>query len=261
MTNLCYRSIFSDSVNRIGRRVWILLGFVTLSTIPAWAGSPPWATDWARTVAFRSFVSRLSFNSTYNETSRKTEIPRLQLSYGASPTTELIIRSSDIDVRKNLQDHRSISDTSLGVKHRFIDDSKAGVQIGASYFLSVPTGRPSVGTGTGTYDSTVSLLASKRCGSSQISMSSGANLYGRRSTNLTNGFVGLLLTEDTRNKDTVGIEVFATGPQKRNARADVASGIGIMHPINPSEMALLRIGHSFEGFSTLNVYIGFQKRF
>src|ERR1700690_78088 len=125
----------------------LLLAFV--STL-AWAG-PPFQTDAPEPIDFRhyEFYTFASSDGTAKETD--TVGPGLELNWGALPNVHLHIIVPAVAILPSGPDPRAfgLGDIELGIKYRFVQETKHRPRIGTFKIFEIPTGNADRGLGVG----------------------------------------------------------------------------------------------------------------
>lgn len=194
----------------VNRRLLLLLAIA-----PVLCAGPPFQTDDPDPVPFGHFEF-YTFGSSDGSAAGGTDlfVPALEFNWGAVPNVQIhCVFPFDINFAP---EHGPVnwgpSDTELGVKYRFVKESKRRPEIGTFPFVELPTGRASRGLGVGSTWYRIPVWVQKSWGD--------WTSYGGAGRVLTNEpgyksytFAGWLLQKKINKHWTLGGEVFGHGAE------------------------------------------------
>jgi len=242
-------------------------GLALIST-GAWAG-PPFQTDDPLPIDFRHY--ELYTFGTWDGTrvERDTAGPALEFNWGALPNVHLHIIAPLAGIQPSNnpalapagQGPRAFGpgDIELGVKFRFVQETKHRPMIGTFVMFEIPTGSAARGLGVGKTWYKVPLWAQKTRGAWTTYGGGGVTLVsapGYRNF----PFVGWLLQRDIGKKVTLGTEVFYHGPEgaaTAQTRPATLVDIGGYYKFSdPGFQLLFCYGHTVIGQAENYAYLG-----
>jgi hypothetical protein len=184
-----------------------------LTSVAAWAG-PPFQTDDPQPIDFRNyeFYTFASSDGTAKETD--TVAPGLEFNWGALPNVHLHIIVPAVTILPAGSDPRAfgLGDIELGIKYRFVQETKHRPMIGTFTMFEMPSGNSARGLGVGRTWYKLPLWAQKSFGPWTTYGGGGVtlvNVPGYRNY----PFAGALVQRDLGKKVTLGTEVFYHGPE------------------------------------------------
>jgi hypothetical protein len=243
-----------------------LLCLLTFSNL--WAG-PPFQTDDPQPIDFRhyEFYQFGMVSSTPVETDPTG--PALEFNWGAAPNMQLHVILPFGAVRPSNNpiylpggagpSAYGLTDMELGVKYRFVNETKHRPQIGAYPMLEAPTGSYSKGLGVGKAWYKLPVWIQKSWGQ-WTSYGGGGYQVVPQTQYRDFAYAGWLLQRDLGKKLTLGGEIFShqkegfATPQTRSATL-VDFG-GYYYFKNPGLQLLFCYGHSVAGQTENYAYLG-----
>lgn len=186
---------------------WLLILWLTLFPTGAWAG-PPFLTDDPQTVDFQHWEFYLASIDFKTKDGWVGDGPHVEINYGVVPNVQLhLIAPVAYDSPSLGTGHYGYGDTELGVKFRFVQETKSVPMVGIFPLLEVPSGSAREGLGTGRVHALLPVWLQKTWGTWTIY---GGGGYGiNPGPGLQNyGFVGAVLQKQVLKPLLVGVEVY-----------------------------------------------------
>ena len=239
------------------RRFGGLILLVTAAT--AFAG-PPFQTDDPEPIDFRNYEFYTFASSDGTPIETDTVGPGLEFNWGALPNVHLHVIVPGAAIFP-AHDPRAfgLGDIELGVKLRFVQETKHRPMIGTFTMFEIPTGDASRGLGLGKTWYKVPLWAQKSFGPWTTYAGGGetvVNSPGYRNY----PFAGWLVQRDLGKKVTLGSELFYHGPEGPAApqtRPSTLLDIGGYYKFrDPGFQLLFCYGHSVIGQTENYAYLG-----
>jgi hypothetical protein len=241
---------------------------VLLQPRPVSAG-PPFQTDDPEPVDFRHYELYTFGTADGTGVEMDTQGPALEFNWGVVPNVQLhiIIPAAAIFPSNNPRYAPSgtgpnafgLGDTELGVKFRFIQETKHRPMVGTFTMFEAPTGNVTNGLGVGRGWAKLPIWAQKSFGpwttyggvGEEINRAPGYRNYT---------FGGWLVQRDIGKKWTLGSEVFSHGSEglataQTHATTLVDAG-GYYYIRNPGFQVLFCYGHSVAGQAENYAYVG-----
>lgn len=238
--------------------LWTMAVLIASSTT-ALAG-PPFQTDDPEPIDFRNYEFYTFASSDGTPIETDTEGPALEFNWGAAPNLHLhiIVPAAAIFPAEGPRAF-GIGDIELGIKYRFIQETKHRPQIGTFTMFEIPTGSTPRGLGVGKTWYKVPLWAQKSFGPWTTYGGGGATVFsvpGYRNY----PFAGWLVQRDIGKKWTLGAEIFYHGPEGPLApqtRPATLVDIGGYYKFrDPGFQLLFCYGHSAIGQTENYAYLG-----
>jgi hypothetical protein len=239
-----------------------------LCSITTWAG-PPFQTDDPLPIDYRNYEFYTFATSDGTGIETDTAGPAIEFNYGALPNVHLHIivpaaavfpsnsvRYAPVGVGPNTY---GLGDIELGVKFRFIQESKYVPMVGTFTMVEVPTGDSHRGLGVGKTWYRLPLWLQKSFGPWTTYGGAGETIVPQAAyRNFTYG--GWLLQRDIGKKLTLGTEVFSHGKEGLAAPQTKSSTLvdlgGYYYIRNPGFQVLFCYGHSVAGQIENYAYVG-----
>jgi hypothetical protein len=240
----------------------ILAGTLGIAAVACLCASPatatvPYTVDDPETPEFRHYEVNLSVSSGQVRGS-ETQEPYLEINYGYKSNVELTLGGSLDSVRNSGTDRVfGLGDTHLEAAWRFQEEGRHTLPLTLHYGLKIPTAGTSQGIGTGRMDHALELITGKSLGRYTLFADGGYNrLAGAGQKD--NAFYGTAVTYQATEKLVVGLEGYGNTPDAPNVTHELAWDVAATYDVTPDRTVLMSVGRSAEGFSNLNVVIGFQ---
>jgi len=233
--------------------------FISISPA-AWAG-PPFQTDDPEPIDFRhyEFYTFAASDGTSKETD--TIGPGFEFNWGALPNVHLHIIVPAVTILPAGPDPRAfgLGDIELGIKYRFVQETKHRPMIGTFTMFEIPSGNADRGLGLGKTWYKLPLWAQKSFGP--------WTTYGGAGVTLVNvpgyrkyPFAGWLLQRDLGKKVTLGSEIFYHGPEgpatPQTRPATLVDLGGYYKFRDPGFQLLFCYGHTAVGQKENYAYLG-----
>ncbi len=234
----------------------LILGFG--STL-ARAG-PPFLTDDPEPVDFHHWEAY--FFSSYDATrvGKASQGPAYEMNWGPVPDVQLhLVIPGTASVPVQGPAAFGMGDTEVGVKYRFIHETKHRPEFGIFPFAELPTGSAAAGLGNGSTWYRLPLWVQKSFGPWTTYGGAGEVLNRAPDTN-NYTFGGWLLQRDIGKRWTLGGEVFAHGAEGAATLSTQASTLadfgGYYYIHKPGFQVLFMAGHSVAGQAETVAYLG-----
>jgi hypothetical protein len=237
----------------------IFLSLLVIASTPALAG-PPFQTDDPQPIDYKNyeFYTFASSDGTHVETD--TSGPAVEFNWGALPNVHLhiIVPAAAIFPA---DDPRAfgLGDIELGIKYRFVQETKHRPMIGTFTMVEVPSGNADRGLGVGKTWYKIPLWAQKSFGPWTTYGGGGVTLNtapGYRNY----PFAGWLVQRDLGKKVTLGTEIFYHGPEgpaaPQSRPATLVDVGGYYKFRDPGFQLLLCYGHTAIGQAENYAYLG-----
>jgi len=231
-----------------------------VSASPTALAGPPFQTDDPEPIDFRhyEFYTFAASDGTPAETD--TVGPAVEFNWGPLPNVHLhIIVPASAVLPANGPRTFGLGDIELGIKYRFVQETKHCPMIGTFTMFEIPTGNASRGLGVGRTWYKLPLWAQKSFGP--------WTTYGGGGMTLVNApgyrnfpFAGWLVQRDLGKKVTLGTEIFYHGPEglatPQTRPATLVDVGGYYKFRDPGFQLLFCYGHTAIGQTENYAYLG-----
>jgi hypothetical protein len=153
--------------------------------------------------------------------------------------------------------HYGYSDTELGVKYRFVEESETVPQIGVFPLVELPTGNESEQLGSGKFRAYVPAWVQKSWG--KLTTYAGGGFWYNPGVGQKNWtFAGWEVQYDFSEVVTLGGELYYQTADTEGAQSSGGFDFGGFINVNENDHILFSLGRSVSGAATIAGYIGFQ---
>jgi hypothetical protein len=234
-----------------------ILTALVLVPLAALAG-PPFQTDDPEPIGYKNyeFYTFGLFDQIPGEAD--IQVPAFEFNWGALPNTHLhIIVPVAGFIPENGTRAFGIGDIELGIKYKFIKETKSRPEIGTFTMFEIPTGAAAKGLGVGKTWYKLPLWVQKSFGPWTTYGGGGETLVPAQGFR-NYPFAGWLLQRDLGKKFTLGTEVFYHGAIVTDSRYSTMVDLGGYYKFhgNESFQMLFCYGHSFAGQVEKYGYLG-----
>ncbi|WP_348266867.1 hypothetical protein P8936_13210 [Edaphobacter paludis] len=221
---------------------------------------PPFQTDDPDPVAYRHFEAyafELSDGTVPGGTT--LEVPSFEMNWGVVPNVQLHLV---VPVGANFPPnggpvHYGIGDTELGIKARFVKETKRGPEVGIFPFVELPSGSAANGLGVGTTWYRLPLWIQKSWGP-WTSYGGGGEAVVPQSGYKNYPFAGWLVQRQVNKKLMLGMELFghgAEGEAATSTRSSTMADLGGSYEFTPGFDLLFAAGRSIVGQPETYTYL------
>lgn len=160
-------------------------------------------------------------------------------------------------VRTEERSHFGYSDTEIGIKYRFLDETDSSPQVGCFPLIEIPTGNANKELGNGDPQILLPVWIQKSWG--KLTTYGGGGLWLNTGHDQKDSFfTGWEIQYEFSETVTLGSELYHQTAVTADERA--SSGFNLGGVINVSEQhhLLFSIGHTFTGEGPLTGYLAYQ---
>jgi len=221
------------------------------------SAGPPFKTDDPEPVDLRHWEFYLASVGQYAASASSATLPHIEVNYGAFPNVQLHVVAPMGFVRTSGSTAYGYSDTELGVKYRFLEESDASPQVGVFPLVEVPTGDREKQLGEGSMQAYLPLWLQKSWG--KFTTYAGAGYWISPGTGNRNSvFSGWEAQYDFSGTFTLGGELYYQSPVTEGGLSTSGFNVGGFINFGEHDHILFSVGHSFSGGSVTTAYLGFQ---
>ena len=223
----------------------------------AGSAGPPFKTDDPQPVDLHHWEFYLASQQEFAQHGTSATLPHIEVNFGAFRNVQLHIVAPMGFIRTGDGEAYGYSDTELGVKYRFLDESDGAPQIGIFPLIEIPTGNAARQLGAGNLEAYLPVWIQKSWG--KLTTYGGAGFWYNPGTGNENWiFAGWEVQYDFSEAVTVGGEVYYQTPDRRDGRSGAGFDFGGYINLSENNHILLSLGRSFQGESVVTGYLGFQ---
>ena len=218
---------------------------------------PPFKTDDPQPVDFHHWEFYLASEQEFAHQGTNATLPHFEVNFGAFQNVQLHLVAPMGFVRTDNGEAYGYSDTELGVKYRFLDESDSSPQIGIFPLIEIPTGDESRQLGQGNVQTYLPVWLQKTWG--DFTTYGGAGFWYNPGTGNQNWlFAGWEAQYDCSKIVTVGGELYYHTPDKSDGRSGAGFDLGGYINLSDNDHILVSLGRSFRGDNVVTGYLGFQ---
>lgn len=233
-------------------RIGLLAGIIASYNCLA---GPPFKTDDPQPVDFRHWEVYIASVQQFDRSESDATLPHFELNYGIFPNTQVHLVAPIAYIRTVDGARYGYSNTEIGIKYRFLQESENAPQIGVFPLAEVPTGDKRLGESR--LQVYLPLWIQKAWGH-LTSYGGGGFWYNPGEQKRNWGYLGWQVQYDFSDVVTLGGELYYNTPDERGGLSDVGCGVGGFINVDEQNHLLFSIGHNLLRAGTINGYVGYQ---
>ena len=239
---------------------FLIIAFILACGMHAWAG-PPFVTDDPEPVEFSHWEVYISSITARDPSQSSGTLPHVEVNYGPAPNLQVhMILPYAFNRPAGESTARGLGDTELGVKYRFVQETRRRPMVGIFPLVEVPSGNATHGLGSGHFQYFLPIWVQKSWGP-WTSYGGGGYFINPGMGNRSFWLYGWEVQKDLDEHLTLGGEVFGTTPDSEGAPNDFNFNIGGFYNLDEEHHILFSAGRGIRGNIELMSYIGFQWTF
>jgi hypothetical protein len=236
--------------------IWASALLLSLASPRAFAG-PPFKTDDPQPVDFRHWEFYVASMQQFDRDQTSATAPHFEINYGVVPNVQLHIVAPLGYVHTTDGTHYGYSDTELGVKYRFVNESEDVPQVGIFPLVELPTGNESKQLGSGKVQAYFPVWGQKSWG--KFTTYAGAGFWYNPGSGQKNWlFSGWEAQYDFSEVVTLGGELYYQTASSVDAGSTGGFDVGGFINIGAHHHILFSLGETFSRSATVTGYIGYQ---
>jgi hypothetical protein len=234
--------------------------FSVLISFPAFAG-PPYTTDDPEPVEYKHLEFYLASLSMHEPGFWSVTVPELEINYGVIPNVQLhVIMPLSFSSQTGNVSHYGYSDTEIGVKYRFVQETEYFPQVGTFVMIEVPTGDKNKGLGSGYTQTFLPVWLQKSFGN-WTTYGGGGYWINPGAGNKNWGYIGWLIQRRFSKYIALGAEVFHFTPMQQGRGSETRFNLGAVMDINDTHHLLFSFGRAIQGTNLFQSYFAYQLTF
>ena len=243
----------------IGRIFLLIIIYLSIS-IPSLAG-PPFFTDDPEPVDYRNWEVYFASQGSFDRDEASFTAPHIEINYGIVPNVQIhLITPLEYVNTEGESSHYGYSDTEIGAKFRFIQETDSYPQVGIFPIVLLPSGDKDKGLGSGEVQAFLPVWIQK--GWESWKTYGGFGYWINPGTgNRDYWFFGWELQRDISKYFTLGAEVFHQTRSEVGGESSTGFNAGAIINFDEVHHMLLSVGRNFSEPSDTSFYIGYQLTF
>jgi hypothetical protein len=218
---------------------------------------PPFKTDDPEPVDYLHWEFYIASQQQFERQETNVTSPHFEMNYGIFPNVQFHLLAPLGYVHTLDGTHYGYSDTELGVKYRFVEETKTAPQIGIFPLIELPTGNQNEQLGTGKAQVYLPLWVQKSWG--KFTTYAGGGFWYNPGVGQKNWtFEGWELQYDFSEVVTLGGELYHQSADSQNSPSSSGFNLGGFINLNDNDHILFSVGRSMSGTETITGYVGFQ---
>lgn len=222
-------------------------------------GGPPFITDDPEPVDFHHYefyIASYYFHGYYGTTGT---LPHFEFNYGAAPNLQLhIIAPMQFAQGPGGPFQYGYGDTELGVKYRFVQESKNTPMVGVFPLVEAPSGNHNLGLGNGEAQIFLPVWAQKSFGN-WTTYGGGGFWHNPGAGNRDYWWGGWEIQNQITKKLAIGGEVFhGTSLPTVDGSPQSGYNVGVMYDFDEGHHLLVSAGRGFQSDNVGTAYLAYQ---
>ncbi|MGA2623760.1 MAG: transporter [Bacteroidota bacterium] len=222
----------------------------------AFAG-PPFKTDDPQPVDYHHWEFYVASMQQFQTHETGATCPHFEVNYGVVPNVQLHVVVPLEYVHTVKGTHYGYSDTELGTKYRFIQETETVPQVGVFPLIEIPTGNASEQLGAGKVQLYIPAWVQKTWG--KLTTYAGGGYWYNPGTGGRNSlFTGWQAQYDFSEVVTLGGEALYQTADSQGSESSAGFNFGGFINVSENHHILFSLGRSFSGEATITGYLGYQ---
>lgn len=227
---------------------------------PARAG-PPFVTDDPEPVEFHHWEVYIASIFSHEKDGTTGTGPHVEVNYGAVPNLQIhLIAPMAFNHPESGSTQYGYGDTELGVKYRFVQETKSRPQVGIFPLLEVPTGDSARGLGSGHLQVFLPVWVQKSWGP-WLSYGGGGYWHNPGAGNKDYWLIGWQFQRDLSKFLTLGGEIYHTTPSVVGGESGTIINLGGFYNFDDGHHLLFSAGRGIQGPNLFSGYVAYQWTF
>jgi hypothetical protein len=231
--------------------------FLLFSTDATVLAGPPFLTDDPEPVDYRHWEFYLASVQSFSGSEIDATCPHFEANYGALPNVQVHLLLPVEYVRANRTTHYGFSNTEIGMKLRFVEESDSRPQAGTFVMVEIPTASSSVASDQRHVQVFVPPWLQKSWG--KCTTYGGGGLWYNPGAGKRNWyFAGWELQYDFSKIVTMGGELYYETAEEQDGESNLGFNIGGIINFDDANHLLFSIGRAVTGPDFFTGYIAYQ---
>jgi len=240
---------------------FLIVGALLLTRAQVALAGPPFLTDDPEPVDFQHWEIIFATQQFHNADGWSGTSPHIEFNYGAVPDVQLHLLISVAYNKVPGQPARfGYGDTELGVKYRFLHETDTLPQIAIYPSVELPTGNHNEDLGNGKTQGFLPIWMEKKFGD-WTTYGGGGYWFNPGPGNRDFWFAGWEVQRKITGSFTAGMEIQFRTPDSVDGHTSTALNAGGTWDLSDTYHVLFSAGHTVQGPSEFQGYLGFQITF
>jgi len=218
---------------------------------------PPFKTDDPQPVDYLHWEFYVASMQQFQVSATAATCPHFEINYGVVPNVQLHLVAPLGYVHTTDGTHYGYSDTELGIKYRFVEETETAPQAGIFPLIEIPTGNENKQLGSGNVQVYVPAWIQKIWGKF-TTYAGGGFWYNPGAGNKNSLFAGWEAQYDFSEVVTLGGELFSQTAESQDSESSTGFNLGGFINLTENHHFLFSLGHTLSGTATITGYIGYQ---
>ena len=247
------KNIFLISYKHKSLHFIVLFSLIFTSAL----AGPPFKTDDPQPVDYLHWEFYIASEQQFIRAETDATCPHIEINFGAFRNAQLHIVAPLSYVHTRDGTHYGYSDTEIGIKYRFIDETETVPQIGTFPLIEIPTGNENEQLGNGKTQMYVPLWIQKNWG--KLTTYGGGGVWYNPGPNRKNwSFAGWEIQYDFSDLITLGSEIYYQTAVTQDSESSNGFNFGGFINLNEHHHILFSLGRTFSGEESYTGYIAYQ---
>jgi len=240
---------------------FFVVGAMLLTRAQVAQAGPPFLTDDPEPVDFHHWEIILATQQFHNADGWSGTSPHMEINYGAVPDVQLHILTSVAYNKVPGEPARfAYGDTEMGIKYRFLHETDVFPQMAFYPAVVLPTGNRNEDLGNGKAQVFLPIWMEKKFGD-WTTYGGGGYWFNPGPGNRDNWFAGWQVQRKITSFFTAGMEIQFRTPDSVDAHSSTALNAGGSWDLSDTYHILFSAGHTIQGPSEFQGYLGLQVTF
>jgi hypothetical protein len=218
---------------------------------------PPFRTDDPQPVDYLHWELYVASAQQFQHSGSSATCPHIEINYGLIPNVQIHCIAPLEYVHTTGGTLYGYSDTELGLKYRFVEETETTPQIGTFPLIEIPTGNEHAQLGNGTMQAYLPVWIQKSWGG--LTTYGGGGMWINPGIDQKNWiYAGWEIQYDFSSAVTFGSELYYQTAQTQNSGSSTGYTLGGTVNLQEHHHILFSVGHSMSGESLWNGYIAYQ---
>jgi len=239
----------------------LLVGLALLLSVGPVQAGPPFLTDDPEPVDYQHWEVILATPSFHDVDGWSGTLPHMEINYGILPEVQFhVLVGNTYNKAPGEPAHFGYADTELGVKYRFLQETKFRPQIAFYPSVELPTGNRNEELGNGKAQVFLPIWLEKKFGD-WTTYGGGGYWFNPGPDNHDNWFAGWEIQRKLTSNFTLGAEIQFRTPESIENHTTVALNAGGIWELSENCHLLFSAGHTVKGPAEFQGYLGLQMTF
>jgi hypothetical protein len=230
-----------------------LITVLMVSGLEAARAGPPFETDDPEPVDYRHAEIYIAGQCECGSRETTAALPLLELNYGVAPNVQLAVTVPMVFSVAPVTAAYGIGDVTVGVKIRFIQESRDRPQVAFYPAITFPTGNPTRLLGQGVPRASLPFWVQKKVGHAVVY--GGTAYWHNPGPESRDGwYSGAVLEWIFSERVSIGVEAFHATPEVLGTGSTSGYTFGIVSAAGEKHDLLFSVGRTFSDQSALTLY-------